>query len=132
MKKIMISMILVIAVVTASAQRLRVGELGSGNREALATDRDARMTKKQLFDFGWQFTHSGKTVTVDLPHDWDIFEGPHSGQGATGTGGGWFEAGKGEYRKTFKTPGDELVKTHFEGVYQKAEVYVNGQQPVKR
>ena len=128
MKKIMISMILVIAVVTVSAQRLRVSELGSGNREALATDRDARMTKKQLFDFGWQFTHSGKTVTVDLPHDWDIFEGPHSGQGATGTGGGWFEAGKGEYRKTFKTPGDELVKTHFEGVYQKAEVYVNGQQ----
>ncbi len=39
-------MMLVIAVLTASAQRLRVGELGSGNREALATDRDARMTEK--------------------------------------------------------------------------------------
>ena len=46
MKKIMITMMLVIAVVTASAQRLRVGELGSGNREALAPDRDARMTEK--------------------------------------------------------------------------------------
>ena len=97
------TMMLVIAAISASAQ-----------------------TKKQLFDFGWQFTHNGKTQTVDLPHDWDIFEGPNSGKGATGTGGGWFEAGKGEYRKTFKTPGDELVKLHFEGVYQKAEVFVNG------
>ena len=89
------------------------------------------MTKKQLFDFGWQFTHDGTTQTVDLPHDWDIFEGPNAGKGATGTGGGWFEAGKGEYRKTFKTPDDEIVKLHFEGVYQKAEVYVNGQKAVQ-
>ena len=105
MKKILMTMMLVIAVVTASAQ-----------------------TKRQLFDFGWQFTHNGKTQTVDLPHDWDIFEGPNSGKGATGTGGGWFEAGKGEYRKTFKTSNGEIVKLHFEGVYQKAEVYVNGQR----
>ncbi len=101
----MITMMLVIAVVTASAQ-----------------------TKRQLFDFGWQFTHNGTTQTVDLPHDWDIFEGPNSGKGATGTGGGWFEAGKGEYRKTFGSPNGEIVKLHFEGVYQKAEVYVNGQK----
>ncbi len=120
MKKILVTTILVIAAVTASAQRLRVGEPGSGNR--------------QLFDFGWQFTRNGKTVTVDLPHDWDIFEGPRSGQGATGTGGGWFEAGKGEYRKQFTIQNSKfiidnsLVKLHFEGVYQKAEVYVNGQK----
>ena len=88
----------------------------------------AQQTTKQLFDFGWQFTHNGKTQNVDLPHDWDIFEGPNSGKGATGTGGGWFEAGKGEYRKTFKTPSGEMAKLHFEGVYQKAEVYVNGQK----
>jgi len=105
MKRILMTWMLVIAALTASAQ-----------------------TQRQLFDFGWQFTHNGKTVNVDLPHDWDIFEGPRSGKGATGTGGGWFEAGKGEYRKSFKTPGGEVVKLHFEGVYQKAEVYVNGQK----
>ena len=105
MKKKLITMMLAIVVATASAQ-----------------------TQRQLFDFGWQFTHNGKTQTVDLPHDWDIFEGPNSGKGATGTGGGWFKAGKGEYRKTFKTPDSELVKLHFEGVYQKAKVYVNGQK----
>ena len=108
---------LVIVALTASVQ-------------VLATDRDARMVKRQLFDFGWQFTHNGTTQTVDLPHDWDIFEGPNSGQGATGTGGGWFEAGRGEYRKQFRVESlelrDKLVKLHFEGVYQKAEVYVNG------
>lgn len=94
---------------------------------AWATGMSAQ-SQKLLFDFGWQFTHNGTTQTVDLPHDWDIFEGPHSGKGATGTGGGWFEAGKGEYHKTFATPKGEVVKLHFEGVYQKAEIFVNGQK----
>ena len=109
MKKIMIPLMLVFAAVTASAQ-----------------------TTRQLFDFGWQFTHNGTTVNVDLPHDWDIFEAPNSGKGATGTGGGWFEAGKGEYQKKFRVESivlrDKLVKLHFEGVYQKAEVFINGQK----
>ena len=110
MKKILITTMLVIAAISASAQT------------------------RQLFDFGWQFTHNGKTQAVDLPHDWDIFEGPNSGKGATGTGGGWFEAGKGEYRKQLKIENgkwkidNSLVKLHFESVYQKAEVFVNGQK----
>ena len=83
---------------------------------------------KQLFDDNWQFTRNGKTTNVNLPHDWDIYEGPNSGKGATGTGGGWFEGGKGEYRKTFKTPNADITKLHFEGVYQKAEVFVNRQK----
>ena len=115
MKKFLITTMLVITAISASTQ-----------------------TKRQLFDFGWQFTHHSasplgssrneKAINVDLPHDWDIFKGPNSGKGATGTGGGWFEAGKGEYRKTFKSPDAEIVRMHFEGVYQKAEVYVNGQK----
>ena len=83
---------------------------------------------KQLFDDNWTFSRNGKTINVNLPHDWDIYDGPNSGKGSTGTGGGWFEAGKGEYRKTFATPNAEIVKLHFEGVYQKAEVFVNGQK----
>ena len=67
---------------------------------------------KQLFDDNWQFTRNGKTTNVNLPHDWDIYEGPNSGKGATGTGGGWFEGGKGEYRKTFKTPNADITKLH--------------------
>ena len=85
-------------------------------------------TKRVLFDAGWQFTQNGKTVTVDLPHDWDIYAGPDAKSGATGTGGGWYPGGKGEYRKMFKTPDGEVVRLHFEGVYQKAEVFINGQK----
>ena len=84
--------------------------------------------KQSLFDSGWQFTRNGKTITVDLPHDRDIYEAPDPSTGATGTDGGWYPGGKGEYRKTFATPKAEIVKLHFEGVYQKAEVFVNGQK----
>ena len=84
--------------------------------------------KQSLFDSGWQFTRNGKTITVDLPHDWDIYEAPDPSTSATGTDGGWYPGGKGEYRKTFATPKTEIVKLHFEGVYQKAEVFVNGQK----
>ncbi len=94
-------------------------------------------TSQQLFDAGWQFTHTvnGQTSaskTVDLPHDWDIYEGPNPQTGATGTGGGWYPGGEGEYRKVFETEGSKLegklVKLHFEGVYQKAMVFINGQK----
>ena len=81
-----------------------------------------------LFDSGWTFTRNGKTINVNLPHDWDIYEAPNPDKGATGTGGGWYPGGKGEYRKKFKTPQADVVKLHFEGVYQKAEVFVNGQK----
>ncbi len=89
--------------------------------------------KQLLFDDGWQFTRDGKTINVNLPHDWDIYDAPDPEHGATGTGGGWFHGGKGEYRKKFKADSfklkeGELVKLHFEGVYQKAEVFVNGQK----
>ena len=89
---------------------------------------DQTFDRKQLFDADWQFTRNGKTITVNLPHDWDIYEGPNPATGATKEGGGWFPGGKGEYRKTFKTPKADIVKLHFEGVYQKAEVFVNGQK----
>ncbi|MCR4957870.1 MAG: DUF4982 domain-containing protein [Prevotella sp.] len=81
---------------------------------------------RQLFDDGWLFTRQGQTVKVNLPHDWDIYCAPDPATGATKEGGGWYPGGKGEYRKTFKTPDAEIVRLHFEGVYQKAEVFVNG------
>ncbi len=88
---------------------------------------------RQLFDSGWQFTQTGKdgathSIIVDLPHDWDIYTAPDPVTGATKEGGGWYAGGKGEYRKTFRTPQAEIVKLHFEGVYQKAEVFINGQK----
>ena len=83
---------------------------------------------RQLFDDGWTFTLNGKTTTVNLPHDWDIYTAPNPETGITGTGGGWYHAGKAEYTKQFATPAAEVVRLHFEGVYQHALVLVNGQK----
>ena len=87
---------------------------------------------RTLFDSDWQFTRNGKTINVNLPHDWDIYEAPDPTTGATKEGGGWYPAGKGEYKKQFKVESGEWknkrVMLHFEGVYQKAEVFVNGQK----
>ena len=83
---------------------------------------------KQLFNNDWQFTLEGKTMNVDLPHDWAISYAPDPATGASGTDGGWYPGGKGEYRKRFATPKGEVVKLLFEGVYQKAVVLVNGQK----
>ena len=119
---------------------------------ALLAMMNATAQRKTLFDDNWQFTRNGrssegrlsllkdgrvvtdedevngKTITVNLPHDWDIYEAPDPATGATKEGGGWYPGGKGEYRKTFKTPEADIVKLHFEGVYQKAEVFINGQK----
>ena len=84
---------------------------------------------KQLFDNGWKFTHAGKTISVDLPHDWTIsYASDPTAEATNGTDGGWYPGGKGEYRKMFATPKGEIVKLLFEGVYQKAEIFINGQK----
>ncbi|MBO4895423.1 MAG: DUF4982 domain-containing protein [Prevotella sp.] len=84
---------------------------------------------KQLFDNGWKFTHAGKTISVDLPHDWAIsYASDPTAEATNGTDGGWYPGGKGEYRKMFATTKGEIVKLHFEGVYQKAVVFINGQK----
>ena len=85
--------------------------------------------QRTLFDNGWKFTHEGKTISVDLPHDWAIsYASDPTAKATNGTDGGWYPGGKGEYRKRFATPKGEVVKLHFEGVYQKAEVFINGQK----
>lgn len=95
---------------------------------------------KQNFDFGWKFIEQdesnaftpeyddSKWAGVDLPHDWDIFHAP-SIDAPTGNDGGYYPGGIGWYRKSFnspKTTAGDVVKIHFEGVYQQCKVYVNG------
>ena len=95
--------------------------------------------KSILFDLGWKFYegdipeakaadfNDSKWKSVNLPHDWDIYHAPNT-DAATGNDGGYFPGGIGWYRKEFKPDQKAGEKTvlHFEGVYQKAEVYVNG------
>ncbi len=96
--------------------------------------------RSKSFETGWRFTRDSVTNAeksafddskwrvLDLPHDWSI-EGAVSPKNPTGSGGGYFPAGIGWYRKTFNIPnkwkGDK-VSIYFEGVYMNSEVFING------
>ena len=70
--------------------------------------------------------------TVDLPHDWSV-KGQLSPTLASATG--YLPGGIGWYRKHMTVPADkqgEKVYLYFEGVYNRSEVFVNGQSLGKR
>ena len=91
-------------------------------------------------DVGWRFsrgdppgaeapTFDDKSwQTINVPHDWSI-EGTPDPKNLTGSGGGYFPAGVGWYRKTFDAPKtwkSKRVSVEFDGVYMNATVYLNG------
>ena len=63
--------------------------------------------------------------TVQVPHDWSV-EASFSEEleGATG----YLPGGIGWYRKTFQSLGTEVTYLHFDGVYNNATVYLNGEK----
>jgi beta-galactosidase len=66
--------------------------------------------------------------TLDLPHDWSI-EAPPDKKNLTGPGGGFFPAGVGWYRKTFRAPADwkgKRVGVEFGGIYRNSTIFLNG------
>lgn len=70
--------------------------------------------------------------TVDLPHDWSV-KGQLSPTLASATG--YLPGGIGWYRKTINVPQSkqgEQVYLYFEGVYNRSEVFINGQSLGKR
>ncbi|WP_419034054.1 sugar-binding domain-containing protein, partial [Dysgonomonas gadei] len=70
--------------------------------------------------------------TVDLPHDWSV-KGQLSPTLASATG--YLPGGIGWYRKTINVPQSkqgEKVYLYFEGVYNRSEVFINGQSLGKR
>ncbi|MGF7076071.1 glycoside hydrolase family 2 TIM barrel-domain containing protein [Mucilaginibacter sp. 3215] len=96
--------------------------------------------RKQLFDYNWKFSLGDDSLArlrdfndnawrnLDLPHDWSI-EGSVSLKNPTGGAGGYFPAGIGWYRKTFKVAPEwkgKNVSVYFEGVYMNSEVFING------
>lgn len=97
--------------------------------------------KKIDFNRAWLFRRVGDTgpgEQVDLPHDAMLRE-TRSDLSSGGANISWFQGGDYEYIKTFDWPAAaEGVDTagrvllDFEGVYQKAEVYLNGEKIVYR
>lgn len=69
---------------------------------------------------------------VDLPHDWSV-KGQLNPTLASATG--YLPGGIGWYRKSITIPAnknDEKIYLYFEGVYNRSEVYINGQLLGKR
>ena len=94
--------------------------------------------KHILFDAGWKFMLADTPdaalagyddrawAAVELPHDWSVAAPPQADAPA-GNDGGWYATGTGWYRKSFIL---KRVAAHtelyFEGVYERADIYVNG------
>jgi len=111
-----------------SCSSAKCSELSSQPREQTNEDR------------GWKFINSNPNgaeaptfddrswQNVDVPHDWSIAGVPDP-KNLTGSGGGYFPAGVGWYRKTFDAREDWLnkrVSVEFDGVYMNATVFLNG------
>ena len=83
---------------------------------------DSTFRAPEIPDGTWQ--------RVDLPHDWSIAFAPNE-QAPAGSEGGWYPTGIGWYRKHFRLTAAEAAVfnrwLYFEGVYERADVYVNGQ-----
>ncbi len=89
--------------------------------------------EKQSFNTDWAYSHLNEPVslaTVTLPHDAMLSE-PRTADSPGGTNTGWFQGHDYQYVKNFFVPeewnGQQIV-FEFEGVYQRSEVYINGQK----
>lgn len=82
------------------------------------------------FHTDWACAHlgMGDWQGVTLPHDAMIGE-PRTADSPGGTNTGWFAAKDYEYLKTFYVPAEwenQEISIEFEGIYHRAQVYVNG------
>ena len=92
---------------------------------ALAAGAAAARTVESFND-GWELTKDGKTVAVQVPHDWAI-AGPFDPKGESGTGKlPW--KGEGVYRRKLavREKPKGRVFLDFDGVMARATVFVNG------
>ena len=93
--------------------------------------------KKINFNLDWQFKRAGsseKPQTVNLPHDAMLSE-PRTEIAEGGLNVSWFEGRDYVYSKKYFFSEAELERHNileFEGVYRKAEVFINGKKAAFR
>lgn len=98
--------------------------------------------QRLLMDFGWRFAlgdpaeaeranfDDKQLRSLDVPHDWSI-EGSWAKDNPSGIAGGFAPIGIGWYRKSFRVPPEwkgQRVFLEFDGVFNRADVWVNGQK----
>lgn len=90
-------------------------------------------TTAQISDYDmnkqWKFTSDdGCTGVVDLPHD-AMLDAPRSADAPGGGGEAYYQGGLYAYEKVLDVPSkwlDKSITLHFDGVYCRSKVYVNG------
>jgi beta-galactosidase len=118
---------------------------GGGWRPLAAGAQAAPAIRVEIpFDAGWRFSlidtggaampayDDSSWRVVDLPHDWSA-EGPFTAAHASGNG--YAPGGIGWYRKHFTLDQDlagKIAAVEFDGVYDHAEVWVNGHLACRR
>jgi beta-galactosidase len=98
----------------------------SVSRTILDFDRDWKFSKGDFPAAMMPSFNDSSWRTLNLPHDWSI-EGPLGAEYASGTG--FAPGGVGWYRKSFRLEAsatNKLVAVEFEGIYNHAEVWING------
>ncbi len=111
-------------------QIIAVARSSAGRREIVPADSQWKFSTGDLSGAEAPKFDDSAWRVVNLPHDWSI-EGPPDAKNPTGSGGGFFPAGVGWYRKTFEAPkswSKKLVIVEFDGVYRNATVYLNGEK----
>ena len=126
MKKLRGLMLFIVSLILLPAMaQVSFGEPVNINTDWKFVLRDVENGQKtDLNDKRWQ--------KVDLPHDWSV-KGQLSPSLVSCTG--YLPGGMGWYRKNIEIPADktgEKVYLYFEGVYNRSEVFINGQSLGKR
>ena len=101
-------------------------EASPPSRTVLDLDAEWRFSKGDFANAMMPTFDEAAWQRVDLPHDWSS-EGPFSAD--YGSGNGYAPGGIGWYRKHFKVSEsntNKLIAIEFDGVYDHAEVWLNG------
>jgi beta-galactosidase len=101
-------------------------EASPASRTVLDLDAEWRFSKGDFANAMMPTFDEAAWQRVDLPHDWSS-EGPFSAE--YGSGNGYAPGGIGWYRKHFKvseSDTNKLIAIEFDGVYDHAEVWLNG------
>jgi beta-galactosidase len=119
--------VLVLALGTQASRTLAIAQQSSPARVVIPFDAGWRFSRSDAGSYAMPAFDDGKWRVVDVPHDWSA-EGPFTAE--YGSGNGWAPGGIGWYRKHFTLGAQlagKLVSIEFDGVYDHAQIWVNGQ-----
>ncbi len=127
-RKLMAGMVLGAGLVIGMGLMTRAGATAQTSRQSLNADAQWKFIQDDVEGAEQPGLNDADWRTVDLPHDWSIESAPDP-KNPTASGGGFFPAGVGWYRRTFTPPASwkgKQVRVEFDGVASNATVYLNG------